>query len=142
MVSIGPILAEKFELLTPGPLFFRTPLTLLLPNVGIRGQLRDEVQLFIQISFVRNKLLLPSHWHCQDSVDPGTEVLLLRSLVIPKDGLEHRLLHMASRVSLSGSMRLKNGNFVLNLELGRVLIRLHGWRLFMPTLVGRFLLLF
>ena len=91
---------------------------------------------------MRNKLLLPSHWHCQDSVDPRTEVLLLRSLVIPKDRLEHRLLHMASRVSLSGSMRLKNCNFVLNLELGRVLIRLHGWRLFMPTLVGRFLLLF
>ena len=39
-------------------------------------------------------------------------------------------------------MCLKYGDLVLNLELGRVLVRFHGWRLFMSALVGRFLLLF
>ena len=91
---------------------------------------------------MRNKLLLSGHWHGRKSIDSWTEVLLLCSLVIPEDGLKHRSLHVASRVAGGCSMSLKYGDLVLNLELGRVLIRLHGWRLFMPTLVGRFLLLF
>lgn len=91
---------------------------------------------------MRNKLLLSSHWHGQKSVDSWTDFLLLCSLVIPENGLKHRSLHVASRVSGGCRMSLEYGDLVFNLELGRVLVRLHGWRLFMSALVGGFLLLF
>ena len=91
---------------------------------------------------MRNKLLLSGHWHGRKSIDSWTEVLLLCSLVIPEDGLKHRSLHVASRVAGGCSMSLKYGDLVLNLELGRVLVRFHGWRFFMSALVRRFLLLF
>ena len=103
---------------------------LALPEVGVRGQLRDQIQLLVQIVLVLIQLLFARHWHCLHAIDPWTERLLGRTFVVPNDiRLEHSPGSDTPLIPSVLRKGLKDRNLVLNVHAGRVLVSLQRWRL-------------